>query len=379
MLNALREFQVGRPQIFAGVLLLVFAAQCLWVASGRRISDSEYEYMASGHRSQPGQEFRITSPVTTVVAGFPLQVAAAIRPALSARLRARWAVPPSWWLRLPFVIFGVWLGAALWWVARRLFGNPGGYVALGLYCASPAMVKAGSNIGPEIILAWGSFGLIYTAIGVAHTLYAPPRKWAPRIVLLGIALGLCAATMFWAVVLVVPALTFMVYLAPGRRDRVFLVMGGAVAIGGVVMLIFKALTGSFGLGSMAPITPRLTMALVDGLYFVLTDDQKGRFFLAVIFVAALVVYGLWDRARYFGNTAPLFAGFLLVLLFALVPGIYLWTAPLGMAFCFVFIGGVAADVLEVSDSRMAWGLAAFLAVKFGLGLVFLSDWAHQIV
>src|SRR5258707_880612 len=92
MLNALREFQIGRPQIFAGVLLLVFAAQCLWVASGRRISDSEYEYMASGHRSQPGLEFRITSPVTSVVAAFPLQVAAAIRPALPARLRARLAV-----------------------------------------------------------------------------------------------------------------------------------------------------------------------------------------------------------------------------------------------------------------------------------------------
>ncbi len=379
MLNALREFQIGRPQIFAGMLLLVFAVQCLWVASGRRISDSEYEYMASGHRSRPGQEFRVTSPVTAVVAAFPLRLAEAIRPALPARMKAAMAIPPLWWLRLPFVIFGVWLGGALWWVARRLFGNPGGYVALGLYCASPAMAKAASNIGPEIILAWGSFGLIYTAIGVAHTLYAPPRKWAPRIVLLGIALGLCAATMFWALALVVPALAFMLYLAPGRRDRAFLVMGGALGIGGVVMLVFKVLTGSFGLGSAALITPKATIALLQGLYFVVSDDQPGRFFLAVIFAAALGVYGLWDRSRYFGNSAPLFGGFLLVLMFALVPGIYLWTAPLGLAFCFVFIGGVAADLLEVSGTGLAWGLAAFLTLKFAFGLVFLGDWMHQIV
>jgi hypothetical protein len=379
MLKALREFQIGRPQLFAGALLLVFAVQCLWVASGRRYSDLEYEYMSSGHRALPGQEFRTTSPVTAVVAAFPLKAAAAIRPVLPSRMKAALAIPPAWWVRLPFVLFGVWLGGALWWVARRLFGNSGGYVALGLYCASPAMVKASTNIGPEIILAWSSFGLIYTAIGVAHTLYAPPKKWAPRIVLLGIALGLCAATEFWALVLVIPALAFMLYLAPGRRDRAFLVMGGALGIGGVVMLAFKLLTGSFGLGSTALITPKVTMALVNGLYFVLTDDRAGFFFLALIFVAALVVYCLWNRARYFGNTAPLAAGFLMVLIFALVPGIYLWVPPLGMAFCFVFIAGVAADVLEASGSGVAWGLAAFLALKFAFGLVFLGDWMHQIV
>jgi hypothetical protein len=284
------------------------------------------------------------------------------------------AIPPTWWVRLPFVIFGLSLGGALWWVARRLYGNEGGYVALALYCFSPAMVKISSNIGPEIILAWSSFGLIYTAIGVAHTLYAPPRKWAPRIVLLGMALGICVATMFWASTLVLPALAFMLYLAPGRRDRAFTVLGGALAIGGAVMVFFKWLTGSFGLGSVALVTPRPGMALLHGLFFVFADD----YFLPVIFVSALAVYCLWGRARYFGNTAPLIAGFLLVALFALVPGIYLWNLTLGLAFCFVFAGGVAADVLEVSGSRVAWGLAAFLAVKFAFSLCFLSSWMHQI-
>src|SRR5208337_4826495 len=40
----------------------------------------------------------------------------------------------------PYLFFGVMLGASLWYVARRLYGNAGGYIALALYCFSPAMI-----------------------------------------------------------------------------------------------------------------------------------------------------------------------------------------------------------------------------------------------
>ena len=374
MFKALREFQIGRPQIFAGLLLLVFAAQCVWVSAGRRFSDLEYQYMASGHRPIPGQEFNISSPVTAVVAALPLRLAAVIRAAGPASVKSALAIPPTWWARLPFVIFGVWLGGALWWVARRLYGNEGGYVALALYCFSPAMVKISSNIGPEIILAWTGFGLIYTAIGVAHTLYAPPRKWAPRIVLLGIAMGLCVATMFWAATVVLLALAFMVYLAPGCRDRIMMVMGGATVIAVAVLVLFRWLTGSFGLGSAALVSPWPTVELVRGLFFVFADD----YVLPVIFAAALMVYCLWERARYFGNTAPLLAGFAVVALFALVPGIYLWRATLGLSFCFVFAGGVAADLLETPARQwLGWGLAIIFLIKFTLSLISSWAWMHQ--
>ena len=123
-------------------------------------------------------------------------------------------IPRPWLVRLPFVIFGVWLGAAVWWVARRLFDDAGGYVALGLYCSSPAMVMISSNIGPEIILAWSGFGLIYTAIGVAHTLLAPPKKWTARILLLGLAIGFSLSAQLWSFTVVLLALAFMIYLAP---------------------------------------------------------------------------------------------------------------------------------------------------------------------
>ena len=42
-----------------------------------------------------------------------------------------------WLAAFPYLIFGLLLGGSLWYVARRLFGNAGGYVALALYCFSP--------------------------------------------------------------------------------------------------------------------------------------------------------------------------------------------------------------------------------------------------
>jgi len=57
--------------------------------------------------------------------------------------------PASWTFGLPlwhvlaaapYLFFGVMLGGSLWYVARRLYGNAGGYIALLLYCFSPAMI-----------------------------------------------------------------------------------------------------------------------------------------------------------------------------------------------------------------------------------------------
>ena len=43
----------------------------------------------------------------------------------------------GWLARVPHLAFGLLLGASLWYVARRLYGNEGGFVALTLYCFSP--------------------------------------------------------------------------------------------------------------------------------------------------------------------------------------------------------------------------------------------------
>ena len=84
----------------------------------------------------------------------------------------------GWLARVPHLLFGLFLGASLWYVARRLYGNEGGFVALTLYCFSPGMIRATGiwSAEPEIGAVWAAFGAIFTGIAVAHTLYAP-AKW----------------------------------------------------------------------------------------------------------------------------------------------------------------------------------------------------------
>jgi hypothetical protein len=375
MHQIIREFRVGRPQIFAGLMLLVFFAQCLWVARDRKLSELEYQYIASGFSPPSGQEYRGTSPFTGWVAALPERAIAAVRAYGPSSLSSALAIPRPWLIRLPFMFFGLWLGGALWWVARRLFDDDGGYVALALYCSSPAMIKISSNIGPEIILAWSGIGLVYTAIGVAHTLYAPPRKWVPRIGILGLSIGFALSTALWSFTLVLLAFAFMIYLAPGRRRHVLFVLAGASVIGLVVLGFVTWLTGSTFLGPHSLITPKPTLELVRGLWFVFTDG----YVLGGFFVVALTAYGSWARARYFGNSAPLITAFSAVLLFSLVPAIHVWNATLGLSFMFIFIGGIAADFLETRFRLSVTAiLLAGLALRIVLTLIDLSRWLHQI-
>jgi hypothetical protein len=374
MLQAAKEFRIGRPQIFAGLMLLAFLAQCLWVSTTRKFSDLEYQYIASGLSREPGQGYRISSPFTGWVAALPVRITRVVKAVTPAWLSSALAIPRPWLIRLPFVVFGVWLGGALWWVARRMFDDAGGYVALGLYCSSPAMVMISSNIGPEIILAWSSFGLIYTAIGVAHTLYAPPRKWAARVVILGFSVGFALSTAVWSFTLVLLAFAFMVYLAPGRRRSVLMVLLGASAIALAIFGSFAWWTRGAGSGRYGWLSPQPTLDLVRNLGFVFADG----YVLPVFFIAALTIYGCWPRSRYFGNTAPLIAAFAAILLFALVPAIHIWDAALGLSFVFVFVGGIAADLLETVFRRAAASiLAAGFLLRAVLGLIALSRWIHS--
>ena len=288
-------------------------------------------------------------------------------------------MPRPWLLRLPFIVFGLWLGAALWWVARRLFDDEGGYVALALYCTSAAIVEISSNIGPEIILAWSSLGLIYTAIGVAHTLYAPPKKWVPRIVILGLSIGFALATAWWTVTLVLLAFAYMLYLAPRCWRRVLVVLAGASVIGCAVWAMIQWMTGSAGLGAKALFAQKPALAAVRNLAFALTAKTDG-YILVFLFIAALTAYGSWPRARYFGNTAPLLTALTSVLLFALVPAIRIWDATLGLSFVFIFIGGLAADFLETRFRRpVALVLVACFLLRIVLTVLALAGWVRNPV
>src|SRR5205085_12322688 len=98
------------------------------------------------------------------------------------------------WLRLPMIITGLLLGLSVWIIASRWYGAAGGVIALALYCFSPTHVIAGARLAPDILAAWGYFGTIFTAIAIAHSLYASPetlrgmRRWR-NVALFALALG----------------------------------------------------------------------------------------------------------------------------------------------------------------------------------------------
>jgi hypothetical protein len=377
MFQVVREFRVGRPQVFAGLMLLAFLAQCLWAAKMRRISDLEYQYILSGLSASPAGPGGSASPFTSLMAALPVKLTTFARKFAPASWSAALAIPRAWVLRLPFVMFGLSLGGALWWVARRLFDNGGGYVALALYCTSPAMIKISTNIGPEIILAWSSLGLIYTAIGVSHTLYAPPKKWLPRILILGLSIGFALATAWWSITLVLLAFAYMLYLAPGCRRKALIVLGSASVIGCLVLGLITWLTGSAGLGMKAAFAQRATLDALRNLPFALSAETDG-YVLVFLFIAALTAYGSWPRARYFGNTAPLLTALAAVLLFSWVPAIRIWDATLGLSFVFIFIGGLAADFLETRFRRLVvLILVACFFLRAVLTIMALAAWVRN--
>src|SRR5437868_236785 len=237
------RFEIHRAQKIAAALLMVFVIQCLWLVSHLPLSMSETRSALAGQSLWSSRPLAsASSPLIPGDSILELRCAGLLPSiartwATHSKTFSLYAAPNRWLVRLPFVVFGAWLGAALWWVARRIFGNEGGYVALGLYCSSPAMLLASATVGSGILAAWGLFGLIYTAIGVAHTLYAPPRKWRPRIVLLGLAIGLtAAANVSTAIAGLALAAAFMLYLAPGRRAISIGILAISSAIGFLVFL-----------------------------------------------------------------------------------------------------------------------------------------------
>ena len=223
----LRRFRFDRPQKIAALLLLLLLGQCVWHISRTPLTESDYQYARCGRemweRPSPIAGYftscgNIHDGVLAYrMAGLPLTL---------QRLVAGQGSDTSTWemrhelsyvrllLRFPFTLAALLLGGALWWVTRRLFGNAGGFVALAFYCVSPAIVAAGSRPNAEITTALGIFAAIYTAIGVAHAMQGPRRKWRPRIVLLAAALALVAASHSAALLLTLP-LGLRLHALPG--------------------------------------------------------------------------------------------------------------------------------------------------------------------
>ena len=368
----------GRPQIVAAFLLLTFLAQCLWLVSRRntklpadevsRIVIGRNQWMGKAIASTPqGAEDSHLSPdlgtLSTEAKAYdsahsPLWylIAAAANTVFTKILRVDPVKFWGWLAAMPFLIFGTLLGASLWYVARRLYGNAGGYMALALYCFSPAFIQSSALwlSQPETGAAWGAFGAVFTAIAVAHTLYAPREvvlwNWR-RIVLLAMSFALGVGSLFSLVIVVPIALGFMLYLAPTRRLAALMIWFCACFL--AVFLLFGTYAfhpGLFWQGLRhADYFPILWKAyLMPGAYervFLRLGESSPALLLA--FPASIVAFIVWPRTRYFGNTAPLLVSLLFLLLSVGTPhvagmGFQLMALP----FLLVFAAGVTADLLE---------------------------------
>src|SRR3989475_6752307 len=317
----------GRPQVVAGTLLLIFLAQCAWLVNRSRLVKPEAheifriheglgqwrgEWIASTPSAARTQQSVGDEPYDSHHSALWYLIASA--PSLLwPRNTANY---PYWgWLaHTPYLIFGVLLGASLWYVARRLYGNPGGYIALMLYCFSPGIIRSSALwfAEPEIGAAWGAFGAIFTAIAVAHTLYAPREvvlwNWR-RILLLGVSLALAVGSQFSLILLVPLALGFMLYVAPTRRVAAALIWAAACGIGFLLLYASyffhtRAFWQAMRHVSFLGIAWR-AFAMPGAYQHMLVELRESSPALAVALTVALIVYVAWPRTRYFGNTAPL--------------------------------------------------------------------------
>lgn len=398
----LPRIHIGRPQRLAALLLLVFFCECLWVIHHETLTTEDYRYARCGremweHPSPLAGYFTTCGnlngdgTLAFRAASFPLTVqrlaliaADKLRPP-EKRVYAYGSINGSTWearheitsvkwlMHLPFALFAVWLGAALWWVSRRLFGNEGGFLALGLYTFCPAVLRLAVRPNNEILAMWGLYGLIYTAMGVAHALQGPRHKWRPRIVLLATALGLTAAAHLLAAMLgFVAAVIFMMYLAEYRRGYVMQIL--IVSAIGAMAVVFASF--SFHLAAFTYVftggAARFWFSL-DALRAFAANLVNAPIVNAAA-VSVLLFLGV-RRCRYFGNAAPL-------LVFLAISTIYttqIVSAPLmwALPFLFTFIGGVFADALE-TRYRMLFLLLSgtMLAAQAALCLVALPSLAR---
>jgi Dolichyl-phosphate-mannose-protein mannosyltransferase len=379
--HQLRKFRFERPQKIAAVMLLLLLAQCLWVSGRRPLSDTDYQFARCG-REMWERPSPLAGYFTTCgnIHDGTLAYRAAGLPLTLERIVVGQAATLSTWemrhevgsikllLRLPFMLAGLALGACLWWVTRRLFGNEGGYISLGLYCFSPSVVRASTAPNNEILAAFGIFSVIYMAVGVAHALQGPKKKWRPRIVLLTVALGFTAAAHLAAfIVALLFTVIFMAWVAEGRRAYIPTLL--IVWVAGAFFLLFASYAFhpdafSYVFRSAAG---RMSLSL-DGARWFFSNPANAAFTMALI--GSLLLYAVSRRSRYFGNTAPLLVGIPLLLLVATGERSepWLWALP----FLITFVGGVFADALETRWRKpFLWATAVVLlgqAVLCGVSL-----------
>ena len=198
----------------------------------------------------------------------------------------------------------------------------------------------------------------------------PPRKWRSRILLLTLAFGITAAAHVSAFLLaILLAIIFMAYLAEGHRATIVPIM--MVAISGSLVLVFASYAfspdafsyyfrSSAGGLSLSPST-------AWGWFLSLPNAA-----VTIAAAAALLLYILIRRSRYFGNTLPLLIA--IVLFPLMTTGTASEPTLWGLPFLLAFIAGVFADVLETRYRRIfLWVTGSVLILQAVLSILSLPS------
>ena len=406
----LRGFYIGRGQRVAALLMLVMLFQCLYLVAHTPLTTQDYRYARCGRemweRPSPILGYFTTcgnlngdGTLAYRLAGLPLSVerwvllaqdhfrapADRLYPGgLASTWESRHEIAGVLWLlRLPFVLWALWLGGGLWWVCRRLFGGEGGALALALYVFCPAVLRYSVEPNNEILALWGLYGLLFTMIGVAHALQGPRRKWRPRLILLTVALGLTAtAHLLAAIVGFLLGAVWLFYLADRRRSYVsqiliFTALGALVIVFASFSFRPSAFLYVFVGGSVR------SWFSLHGLRVFLLETTPVALFgkavmpvelpIALLGLAALAGYIVSRRARYFGNTVPLVMTLVLVPLYTtqVFSAPWLWALP----FLFTFIGGVMADAFDLPR----WRRPALAACAGAVVVQAILCWSWMVV
>jgi len=386
----LRRFRFNLPQRIAAGLLAAFLVQGLWLTCHQTMTDRDYQYARCGREmwERPSQLAGYFTSCGNIhdgilayrLAGLPLTLNLLAERGLdhfrkpedrvvqtggeqSAPNLSTWELRHQlthilFLMRLPFLGAGILLGGGLWWVTRRLYGNLGGYIALALYCFSPAVLRACVTPNAEVLAGLGVYGGVYTCIGVAHAMQGPRRKWRPRIVLLTVIFGVAAASHIAALIVVILlGLAAMLWVAAGRRSQTLPV---------VLMATVGALLVVFACYGFSPDAFSYLFRSAAGFLWVSLDPAV-RFFstlgnagITVASGAAVALFLGLRKSWYFGNTAPLLCALvLMVLVMTGAPGSpWLWALP----FLLTFVGGVFADACEGPRGRLALGAAGAIVL-----------------
>ncbi|HEX3891451.1 MAG TPA: hypothetical protein VHZ28_13475 [Terracidiphilus sp.] len=381
----LRRFRFNLPQRIAAVLLLLFLGQGLWLTSRQTLSDRDYQYARCGRETWE-KPSPLAGYFTTCgnihdgilayrLAGLPLTLNLLAARSLDVLRKPEDRVVQSTgeinsWelrhqlthilllLRLPFLGAGCVLGAGLWWVTRRLYGNLGGYTALALYCFSPPVLKACVTPSPDAFAALAVYGAVYTCIGVAHAMQGPRRKWRPRILLLTVVFGVAAASHIAALpITVLLGLVFMLWVAEGRRSQVLPIL----LVASVGALLFVFLCYNFSPDAFSYVfrssAAFLWVSFNPAWRFFSTLSNAG---VTIAAASAVLLYFGVRRSRYFGNTAPLMSAVVLFLL--VMTGVAGTPLLWGLPFLLTFIGGVFADAYESPRGRIAIAAGAAIVL-----------------